>query len=223
MPGLNRTLHHWTLDPFSRQARIAAAEKGIRLRLREERVWDGRQAFLDLSPEGRTPVLVEGVGAGRLVIAGARALLEYWEETVPEPTLLPGSASVRAEARRLADWFDRKFDAEVNAFLLNELVDRRLLGSEEPDAERLARGRAALGNHLHYINQLAEGRGFLAGSELSIADIAAAGHLSCLAVLGELDWSGHAAAAAWWRRLITRESCSEVAGEALRDQVEVAA
>ncbi len=219
MAGLSRVLHHWSLDPFSRQARIAAAEKGIKLRLREERAWDGRQDFLALSPEGRTPVLVEGVGPGRTVIAGARALLEYFEEIAPEPTLLPGSASMRAEARRLADWFDRKYDAEVNATLAFELADKRMMGLGQPSRKRVAEGRANLQNHLHYITQLAEGRGFLAGEAFSIADIAAVAHLSGLEALGALNWRGHAAGERWWRLVTSRESVAPLLEETAPETV----
>lgn len=204
MAGLVRVLHHWRLDPFSRQARIAAGEKGLRLRLREERVWDGRQDFLALSPEGRTPVLVEGIGPGRTVIAGARALLEYLEETAPQPSLLPGAASTRAEARRLADWFDRKFDAEVINRLVYEQVDKRMMGLGAPDRETLKAGEDALAAHLHYINQLAGGRGYLAGDAFSLADVAGAAHISCVAAVQAIDWSGSPAAKAWWDRVSAR-------------------
>lgn len=214
MAGLKRTLHHWRLDPFSRQARIAAAEKRVRLRLREERVWDGRQDFLALSPEGRTPVLVEGVGPGRTVIAGARALLEYLEETIPEPSLLPGGASARAEARRLADWFDRKFDAEVKAKLVYEHVDKRMMGLGAADAGIIDEGAEALDAHLHYVAQLAGGRGFLAGAQFSLADVAAAAHLSCVAMVADVDWDAYPAAGRWWRLVSARESVGRVLADA---------
>lgn len=208
------TLHHWVLDPFSRQARLAAAEKGLRLRLREERVWDGRQDFLALNPAGETPVLTTGARPGRLVIVGARALLEFLEETAPTPTLLPGDAAARAEARRLADWFDRKYDAEVNATLLYELVEKRLTGQGPPDPARVAAGRAALVRHLDYLGQLVADRGWLAGPAFSLADVAAAGHVSCLAVLEEVDWARSPPARAWWDRVRRRLSMMTLTEEA---------
>ncbi len=206
MSDSSLTLHHWVLDPFSRQARIAAAEKGVRLRLRVERVWDGRQDFLALNPAGETPVLSLGGRPGRHVVIGARALLEFFEETSPEPPLLPGDAAARAEARRLADWFDRKYDSEVNATLLYELVEKRLTGQGAPDPARVAAGRAALTRHLDYVGHLAADRGWLAGPEFSVADIAAAGHLSCLDVLGVSAWDSSPGARAWWERMRRRPS-----------------
>jgi glutathione S-transferase len=200
-----RTLHHWVLDPFSRQARLAIAEKGLRVRLREEHVRDGRQDFLALNPAGTTPVLVES-GAPRVAIVGARAILEYLEETAPEPALLPKDPVARAEARRLTDWFDRKFDAEVNAKLLFERVEKRVTAQGAPSSRAIREGRDALKRHLHYVAQLAEARGWLAGDRLSLADIAAAAHLSCADYLGEADWDAFPAAGAWFRRWTERES-----------------
>lgn len=200
-----RTLHHWVLDPFSRQVRLAIAEKGVRARLREEHVWDGRQDFLAINPAGATPVLVEG-SAPKVAIIGARAILEYLEETEPAPALLPARPIERAEARRLADWFDRKFDAEVNACILFEKVEKKVTGQGPPDAAMIRRGREALKEHLRYVAQLAEARGYLAGSHVTIADLAAAGHLSCMDYLGEIDWSAYGAAKAWWRTMKGRAS-----------------
>ncbi|MGD2131579.1 MAG: glutathione S-transferase family protein [Maricaulaceae bacterium] len=200
-----RTLHHWVLDPFSRQVRIAFAEKGLRVRLKEERVWDGRQDFLALNPAGETPVLVES-GAPRVVIVGARAILEYLEETKPEPPLLPTGPVERAEARRLADWFDRKFDAEVNAKLMVEKVDKKLTGQGAPNARAIRAGHEAMKLHLHYVAQLAEARGYLAGDRFTIADVAGAAHLSCIDYLGEADWDAFPMAKAWWRKVRARAS-----------------
>ena len=200
-----RTLHHWVLDPFSRQARLAIAEKGLRCRLREEHVWDGRQDFLALNPAGTTPVLVEQ-GAPRVVVIGARAIIEYLEETEPSPPLLPLDPVGRAEARRLADWFDRKFDAEVNANLLFEKVERRVTGQGAPDSRAIREGRDSLKRHLHYIAQLVGARGWLAGDQLTIADIAGAAHLSCVDYLGDVDWDAFPLAREWFQRMRARPS-----------------
>lgn len=205
-----RTLYHWRLDPFSRQARIAAAEKGVRLRLVEERVWDGRQAFLALNPAGATPVMVVEPGARRTVVVGARALLEYLEEVEPEPPLLPAHPADRAEARRVADWFDRKFDAEVIATIVFEKVEKRFTQQGPPDSAVLRRGVEALRQHLRYVGQLADRSGWLAGAHMTIADIAAAAHISCVDYLGDVDWNAAPAAKAWYQRVKARPSMRDV-------------
>ena len=53
------TLFHHPFCPHSRFVRLALGEFGIAPRLVEERVWERREAFLALNPEGKTPVLIE--------------------------------------------------------------------------------------------------------------------------------------------------------------------
>ena len=152
--AVERTLHHFPLDPASRQVRLALGEKRIAFNDVAERVWEQKPEFLALNPSGMTPVLVETEKGKRTVICEARAVLEHIEETSPEPPLLGREPAERAEARRLMQWFDRKFDAEVNAWLLHEKMEKRLLGLGAPDLSALRRGRDALRDHLRYIETL---------------------------------------------------------------------
>jgi glutathione S-transferase len=61
-------------------------------------------------------------------------------------------------------------------------------------------------HHLNYIGWLAETRRWLAGGMLSLADFAAAGHLSTLDFLGEVDWSLAPPAKEWYARIKSRPS-----------------
>ena len=94
----------------------------------------------------------------------------------------------RVEVRRLAAWFDGKFAAEVTQNLLGEKYMRQQArrGNAEPAAIRT--GYTALRYHLDYLGWLAENREWLAGPNLSLADFAAAAHLSCLDYIGDVDW-----------------------------------
>lgn len=56
-------------------------------------------AYRGLNPQGLMPAL--DVGGGR-VVAQSTAILEYLEETHPEPALLPADPVLRAEARAFA-------------------------------------------------------------------------------------------------------------------------
>src|SRR6185312_15704210 len=101
-----RILHHFPLDPASRQVRLAMAEKKLGFEEVIERYYEGRPEFKALNPSGLTPVLVEERDGDKIVVCEARAILEHLEETEPEPALLPRDSSRRAEARRLMQWFD---------------------------------------------------------------------------------------------------------------------
>jgi glutathione S-transferase len=202
--AVERTLHHFPLDPASRQVRLALGEKRLAFTDVAERVWEQKPEFLALNPSGMTPVLVETEKGKRTVICEVRAVLEHLEETSPEPPLLGREPAERAEARRLMQWFDRKFDAEVNAWLLHEKMEKRLLGLGAPDLSALRRGRDALRVHLGYIESLLSDRDWLAGGRLSLGDFAAAAHLSVIDYFGDIPWRDFPAAKTWYMKLKSR-------------------
>jgi glutathione S-transferase len=198
------TLHHWSLDPWSRMVRLALAEKGMEFELAEVKFWEGPEDFLALNPAGLPPVLVDTVSGEPVAVAGAGPILEYLEEIRPEPSLLPGDAVERAEIRRLVAWFDRRFDADVNASLLHEKLEKRIQGLGAPDMDVIRGGKAWLRWHLNYICELLEDRDGLAGPRLTLADLAAAAHLSCIDYLGEAPWDDFPPARAWYERIKCR-------------------
>ena len=55
-----------------------------------------------------------------------------------------------------------------------------------------------------YIGWLAETRRWLAGPSLSLADFAAAAHLSALDFIGDVDWTLSAPARDWYARMKSR-------------------
>ena len=123
------TLLHYPLCPFSRSIRLALAECGVEAALTEERPWDWRPAFLEINPAGSLPVLMVDAATP---LVGAYAISEYLDETAGADDTatggfrpFPGDEIARAEARRLTDWFHRKFHDEVTAYLVDEKVYRR--------------------------------------------------------------------------------------------------
>ncbi|SET49821.1 FtsZ-binding protein FzlA [Oceanicella actignis] len=196
-----RRLHHQPLSPFCRKIRLVLAEKRIEAVLAEETPWTRDLDFLRLNPAGQTPVFVDDDGT---VVADSAAIFEYLEETRPERPLLPRSPAERAEARRLVAWFDDKMHREVTANLLEERVMKKLRGGGHPDSARIRAGLRNLTIHLEYIGWLAEKRKWLAGDELTVADFAAAAHLSCLDYIGDVNWDHSLPAREWYARVKSR-------------------
>ncbi|MBQ1543654.1 glutathione S-transferase [Caulobacter sp. CCUG 60055] len=202
--SVERTLHHFPLDPASRQVRLALGEKRLPFAEIQERVWEQRPEWLALNPSGLTPVLVEQRNGEKVVVCEGRAVLEHLEETAPEPALLGRTAAERAETRRLLQWFDRKFDGEVNGFLLYEKMEKRLMGLGAPDLSGLRRGREALKTHLAYVETLLADRDWLAGRRLSLADFAAAAHISVIDYFGDVPWRDFSIAKTWYMKIKSR-------------------
>jgi len=204
--SLVRTLYHFPLDPASRQARLVLAEKRLPYDEVIVRYWEQPADFTALNPSGLTPVLVEHTGDKQLAICEIRAILEHLEQQIPEPDLLGADAADRAEVRRLLQWFDRKFDNEVNAYLLHEKLEKRLLKLGAPDLYNMRQGRDALRVHLIYIEKLLQARDWLAGRRLSLADIAAAANVSVLDYFGDIPWREFGALKLWYMRIKSRPS-----------------
>ncbi len=198
-----RRLHHFALDPFSRKLRIALREKDLAFELVDERPGERRDELLHLNPCGEVPVLVEADGAA---FADSQAIAEYIDEVYPEPALLGRGPMGRAEVRRLVAWFDRKFDREVTGRLLQEKIMKRLVLSGQPDSQAIRLANANLHIHLQYIAWLADRRTWLAGDLFTLADIAAAAHLSVVDYLGDIPWDAHPEAKDWYARVKSRPS-----------------
>ena len=196
-----RTLYHLAMSAPSRMIRLVLGEKRMEVHLRAEPVWERRTEFLAINPSGEVPVLVEDDGS---TIAGAGPIAEYLEEASSEVPLLPGDAADRAEVRRIVAWFDRKFDREVGELLVGEKVMKRFLGIGEPSSEAIRAGHGNLLIHLDYIAWLAERRVWLAGDRFSLADLAAAAHLSCIDYLGDIPWEDKPEAKEWYARVKSR-------------------
>ena len=199
-----RLLYHLPLSPYSRKVRLVLAEKRLPFEMQIEKVWDRRPQYLELNAACTVPTLVDESG---LAVADSGVICEYLEEAYPDsPALLPPGLAERTEARRLVAWFDSKFGEDVTANLLGEKFMKRLLGRGNPDAGALRAGYANLRHHLEYIGWLAETRRWLAGDDLSLADFAAAGHLSALDFASDVDWSMSDAARDWYARVKSRPS-----------------
>jgi glutathione S-transferase len=198
-----RTLYHLPLDPGCRKIRVMLREKQLDFELKPEKIWERREDFLRLNPAGEVPVLTDEDGS---VVAGAQVIAEYLEDAHPEPPLLGEEALDRAEVRRLAWWFDDKFNKEVSINLLEEKIMKRLLRQGQPNSNAIRAGHANIGYHLDYIGWLCDRRTWLAGDEFTLADISAAAHISALDYLGDVPWAEHPGAKDWYARVKSRPS-----------------
>ena len=131
---------------------------------------------------------------------------EFLDEIHPDPRLLGESPFERAEVRRLILWFERKFNDEVTENLVGQKIMRRFLGLGAPSSRAIRAGLSNVRTHLDYIGYLVERRNWLAGERMTLADIAAAAHLSAVDYLGDVPWKDHEAAKDWYSRIKSRPS-----------------
>ncbi len=193
-------LYHVPLSPFCRKVRLSLAEKKLEVELVEERYWERSTDFLHRNPAGKVPVLKMD---GR-TMAESNAICEYIEEVHPEPPLLPKDPARRYEVRRLVAWFDDKFHHEVTSKLLYERVNKKITGEGYPDSRNVKAGARAIRFHLDYMGWLLDQRRWLAGDVMTLADFAAAAHLSALDYISDVDWNRNASVKDWYAKIKSR-------------------
>ena len=204
-------LYHVPLSPFCRKVRLSLAEKKIEVELVEERYWEQDGEFLRRNPAGKVPVLKMD---GRMMAESA-AICEYIEETRPEPVLLPSDPGQRFEVRRLVSWFDDKFHAEVTSKLLYERVNKKVMGRGYPESSNVKAGAKAIKYHLDYMAWLLDHRRWLAGDVMTLADFAAAAHLSALDYISDVDWDRSDVVKDWYAKIKSRPAFRSI----LADQI----
>jgi glutathione S-transferase len=171
-------LHQFPLCPFSRKIRLLLSEKNIPFDLLREDPW---------------------------AIPDSRAIAEYFEETVDRTPMINGTATQRAEIRRLVALFDENFYTDVTAPLLSERMRKRIL-RQPPDSGALRNAMKLAHGHLDYLDWLIDNRPWVAGSTISLADLAAAAQISVADYLGGIDWTGHEQARGWYAVFKSRPS-----------------
>ena len=204
-------LYHVPLSPFCRKVRLVLAEKKMDVELIEERYWEQSTEFLRRNPAGKVPIL-RHEGA---LLTESTPICEYIEELNPEPSLIPKDAKARYEMRRLVSWFDDKFHQEVTSNLLYERVNKKVSGQGFPDSKNIKEGARKIKYHLDYMAWLLEHRRWLAGDTMTLADFAAAAHLSSLDYISDVDWNRSSVVKDWYAKIKSRPAFRNI----LSDQV----
>ncbi len=204
-------LYHFPLSPFCRKVRLSLAEKKIEVELVEEKYWEQGSEFLRRNPAGKVPILrIDG-----MILTESAAICEYLEDLYPDVPLMPRDAAARYEVRRLVTWFDDKFHHEVTSKLLYERVHKKISGQGFPDSKNIKAGAKQIKYHLDYMGWLLDHRRWLAGDTMTLADFAAAAHLSSLDYISDVDWNRSAVVKDWYAKIKSRPAFRRI----LADQV----
>jgi len=165
-------LYGYFRSSASYRARIALNIKGIAFEtvvidLRAPRCAQNSPEFRALNPSGLIPVLVDG---GH-VISQSLAIIEYLEETHPQPALLPRAPLERARVRALALAIACDIHPLNNLRVLNYLRDPLHLEDARINdwvAHWIAEGFGALEQEAQHLS--GDGR-HLYGTSVTLADV----------------------------------------------------
>lgn len=161
------------LSPYVRKVLVVLDLKGIPYEIDPVIAFFADEAFTELSPLRRIPVLIDDT----LVLNDSTVICEYLDERHPAPPLLPRGAAARARARWLEEFADTRLCEVFIWRLFNQHVIQRFIWGQEPDKELLRRTYDEEIPHvLDYLEAQLPADGFIF-DELSIADIAVAAPL----------------------------------------------
>jgi len=167
---MDYTLRGYWRSSCSWRVRIALALKGVSYdTVSVHLVQDGGQQHhsdhRDVNPMREVPVLL----AGTEPLAQSMAILEYLEETVPSPALLPPTPLARARVRQMAEIINSGIQPIQNLRVMQHLG--REYDIEKPGQIQWSRHWIHLGfEGLHTLIDQHGGR-FSFGDQITIADL----------------------------------------------------
>ena len=196
-----------SMGPNPHVVRMFAAECGVGLELEEVDLMGGanRQSdYLSINPAGQLPCLVMTNGD---MLAEVTAICEYLDECADGTSLLGESAEERASVRM----WTRRVDLNIcepltNGFRYSEglglFKDRMITIPEAADGlKQIAREKTAWLNDL-----MADGRDFIAGDKISLADVLLYCFLAFAGAVGQPYDQNLAHIHAWFERMAARPS-----------------
>ena len=88
--------------------------------------------------------------------------------------------------------------------MYNKLVYKKIFKIGQPDSGAIKEGLKKIKFHFDYLEWLLEKRNWLAGEKMSLADFSAAGHISSLDYIGDIDWQSKPTIKEWYAKIKSR-------------------
>ena len=222
-------LYHSVNSVCAQKVRVALSEKSLEYRehLMTLRGDQFDPQYMRLNPNAVVPTLMHD---GKPVIESS-VILYYIDEAFPPPPLMPRDPHARAKVRivnKLVDEYVHNSCTILTfatafrpwfAGLTGEQIEQRLAKSPSKKRTEYKRdvalngldskfAREALEHHEKLLKLIDEaGGGWLAGGELSLADIAVIPYVLRLELLRMSRlWDGYPGVASWYKRMLARPS-----------------
>jgi glutathione S-transferase len=199
-------LYQFQISPFCDKIRRVMNLKRVPYETQEVGLLEAQLGYRRTNPAGKVPALLEE-GSGR-VISDSTEIAYYLEERYPDPPLFPKNPRERAMVQVLEDWADESLyfyelrlrfgfahnrQGPIARLLSKDPAFLRVLGpfviprviqgqlsqqgiGRKSDAQVLAEVR----RHMDTVCDLLDGRRYLVGETLTLADIAVFAQLFCI-------------------------------------------
>ena len=186
-------LYALSADPSSRFIRLVLGELGLEFSLRNPKAL-GQNAPQDI------PTFQDENGAQ---ISYAVCIAEYLDEAYGGQ-LIGSTPLIRARTRQIWRYIEGPVADRVTNPLVYERVHRRMSSLGTPDSKAIQRANAAKGYYVQELERLIDQNTWIAGANLTLADLSLAAQLSLLDYLDLVDWAAYPTLGDYYRRLKSR-------------------
>jgi glutathione S-transferase len=148
---------------------------GVNLELVEIDLARGEQrkpSFLEINPNGKLPVLVDG----DFVLSESNAIMAYLADKTPGQKLYPTELHARADVNKWLFWGSSHWSPAISTLTFERMI-KKVLGKGEPDPSLVAHGEAMFAQWAKVLDAHLGQREWISGPALSLADIAIASSL----------------------------------------------
>jgi len=194
---MSRVLYYAQRSPYARKVRILLAEKNLPCEMKETDIMNKSPEFLQVSPIGKVPVLVDEDGT---TIWDSTLIMEYLDETYPEPGFYPSDRKERLECRKWENLADTLADNII--FLWYQQMK-----GDNADPKDRAKYQAAIDRLLPVLDEKLAASSYLLGDSWTAADIAVLSALGYYSLRFGEDWQQqYPKLGEWFKNLHERES-----------------
>lgn len=196
------------LSPNVRRVRVTVAALGLEI---EEKALDFTKGehkspeYLALNPNGAVPTLIDG----ELALTESRAIMQYLASRKPEAGLLPRDEQARADVIRWQFWDASHFSPPLGTITFEKII-KPMFGMGEPDVRKLDDALANFRRFGAVLNQRLDGKPYVVGKSLTIADLSLAGSLM-YAKQTEVPLSEFPNVDAWFSRICELDAWKKTA------------
>lgn len=162
-------IHGVNISPFVRKTRAALAEKGLAYDLVPANPFAPSPEFLALTPLRKIPVLQDET----VTLPDSSVIIAYLEKRHPTPALLPQDPAQYGRALFYEEYADTVLVGALAPVFIQRVVIPRMMNGT-PDEKVISDALARTPEILDYLESELKDREWLAGGQLTVADIAVA-------------------------------------------------
>jgi glutathione S-transferase len=166
-------LHGSPISNYYNKVKLALLEKGVPFTEAYAATHSKDEAILGASPLGKIPFITTGQGG----LCESQPVLEWIEDSWPQPPLLPADPFAAAKVRELTTFIDWHLE-----MVARQLYGPAFFGASPLSEANAARIRSQLTANIAAFKRLAKFAPYVAGDSFTQADCSAFNHLPLVAL-----------------------------------------